>query len=309
MANFEARTLLETETESTFRQVRDTTVNAETDFEQEGGISAGTIAMSLELNPKLSIGFSFNEYFHDLVAGRRIRSSIRSSYTGDVSSRTWERVRREIRGSYAYDGVFEVPGSGAFPPFTIPISGSGFFPTEVSVEESRRDGRTRVRGDYLEINEFTDLDGRNLTLGLLYSFNNNLSVGASIDLPWTADMTQRRLVRTEQRSVDANGRTVSILEASEEVTTNRMEMTFPAFGSLGVMMRPKDRWFVALDLRYTGWSSFSFQPEGAARLNPLDGSPHATDALDDTWSVHLGTEVLFETPEAFVPLRGGLSWE
>ena len=59
----------------------------------------------------------------------------------------------------------------------------------------------------------------------------------------------------------------------------------------------------------TLWSDFSFKAEGDPRINPLDGSVHKENPLDDTWSLRAGMEYLVVRPSAEIPIRVGLAWE
>ena len=88
-----------------------------------------------------------------------------------------------------------------------------------------------------------------------------------------------------------------------------MEFEFPLFWSAGAVFRWTPRCYTTLDVSQTLWSDFSFQAEGQSKINPLDGSLHAENPLDDTWAIRTGFEYLLLWPTWEMPLRAGLAWE
>ena len=67
---------------------------------------------------------------------------------------------------------------------------------------SNRSDPLNIEGEYEEINEFDDLSGVNATLGILWRASRFLSLGASVDLPWTAEATQTKTIRNRVTTYD-----------------------------------------------------------------------------------------------------------
>ena len=92
-----------------------------------------------------------------------------------------------------------------------------------------RQDALEVDGFFEEVNEITDLHGYNLTLGLLYTLNRYISVGASLDLPWTARADQKQTVRNQLTTLDASRTRVVSVTDTEEVTEKEVEFDFPLY--------------------------------------------------------------------------------
>ena len=74
-------------------------------------------------------------------------------------------------------------------------------------------------------------------------------------------------------------------------------------------MRWVPQFYTTFDVSQTLWSDFAFQAEGDIKINPLDGSPHSSNPLDDTWAVRTGAEYLFVLQKTEIPVRAGFAWE
>ena len=305
----EVTTYRTTEASGYINQLLALDLDAKLDFEQEGVLAAVTPALAVELTPRLSFGVALNYYRTDLFSGDTIRSRTRAVYSGASTSQVDSRTTRTTSGAYEYEGEVSLPGGGGLPPNEFPIDGSGSFEPFTDMESSRREDVVEVDGVFEEVNEFTDLDGINATLGLLWAASSHLSLGGTIDLPWTAEGRQTRTTRSSVTTYNADRTRVLETFDSENAVSKNVEFEFPLYWALGAVWRWNSALYTTLDVSQTLWSDFSFQAEGEQRVDPLDGSPHHTNPLDDTWAVRMGTEYLVATERTEVPLRAGLAWE
>jgi long-subunit fatty acid transport protein len=303
-----------TDVSTEFDQVLGSALLSGLEFEQEGVVSALSPALAVEVTPKVSVGGAFNSYMLDPNSGEKIRSHVRASYEGRTESRVNSVSTRRTTSDYLVTGTFKVRsavgGGILFGPFPInPPQQSGTFDAFTDVSTSSQRDVLVVEGLYEEVNEITDLHGYNGTIGALWTPSRRLSVGGALDLPWTAKATQKKIVHN--RVVSTSERTGKVVdEIDTTVTTVKdVEFDFPLYWAVGVLWRWTQLFYSTLDVNYTGWSDFAFQAEGDGKINPLDGSPHGQNPIDDTWAVRTGMEYLFLTRRREIPVRAGFAWE
>ena len=298
-----------TEKTTEFSQRLMSGVAADVEFDQQGIIDAVTPAIAFELTPKLFFGASLNLYQDSPLFGHDIRSKTRAVYSGTSSSDVNSRTLSETFASFSFEGVLHLPAESGFPAADVPVQGEGDFEPISELTLSQRNDSLALDGEYEEINEFDDLRGMNATLGILWNLSRNLTLGATIDLPWTAEGEQRRIVRQEITTFDA-ARTRTLDVSTTQINEVKdVEFEFPAYWSVGALWRWTSHFYTSLDVSQTLWSDFSFKAEGEERINPLDGSSHSENPLDDTWSIRLGTEYLVVGRTTEIPLRAGVAWE
>ena len=107
---------------------------------------------------------------------------------------------------------------------------------------------------------------------------------------------------------DARTAVLDVIE-TEVISEKKVEFDFPLYWSVGTLIRWTHALYTTIDLSQTLWSDFAFQAEGEPKINPLDGSLHSQNPLDDTWAVRLGTEYLVVLPNTEIPIRIGGAWE
>jgi long-subunit fatty acid transport protein len=303
-----------TESTSKLNQTVRNSLLADLQFEQQGVIDAISPAFAVELSPKFSIGGTVNFYQDSALAGRKIRSVNRSTYTSTSESRSTLVNTRSTFARYTATDTVTFLGIEPFAPAGEPVVGDTTTGTLGPVTESERFSRNETRiveGVFEEINEYDDLNGVNATLGLLWVVNNLITVGAAVDLPWSADATQTRT--TSNRSVTYNGNKTRELNRNETSETEQRDASFdfPLFANAGIFFLWTPNFYSAIDFNYTQWSDFAFNVQGEGSINPFDGSPSGQSKIDDTMSVRLGTEyrLEFESKGIDVPLRCGVSFE
>ena len=301
---------LTTSQKSSLNQILSQELLSSLDFEQEGIIDAMTPALAVEITPKLSVGAAVNFYQDSPLPDRRISSRILAKYSGRSGSGVSITDLLTTSGAYDYQGIAHFPPGGDISiPYDGRFSGSGMIEPFSKTNVSARTDLLNIEGEYEEINRFDDLSGVNMTLGVLWRGSRFLSLGASIDFPWTAEATQKKTVRNQVMTFDQSHTRLLDSTETEEVVKKDVEFEFPLYWSVGALVKASDKLYSSLDLSQTRWSDFSFKAEGESRLNPLDGTPYGQNEVKDCWAVRWGTEYLLVFPKTEIPLRGGLSWE
>ena len=303
-----------TRSSSTLNQAIETAISSDLSFEQEGVIEAASPAFGIEITPTLALGAALNYYQDSPFSGRKIRSRTFASYTATSGSTARMTQDRVTTGTFTSHGVVRVPGTGITPGFESDLGEtSGMFPAfEDSSTTTERDD-VLVRGTYEEINEFDNLHGHNANFGLLWTASRYLTLGAAVDLPWSADAEQRKTVRTSADQFDGSGTQLIRSDASEFSEVKDVEFEFPLFWTAGAAFRVPGKWWprlrASVDVGQTLWSDFAFVVENEGKLNPLDGTPHGINEIDDTWFARGGVEYIWLLDRTEIPFRAGVIWE
>lgn len=218
------------------------------DFEQQGGLSAITPAIAIELTRSLSFGIAVNIW--------------RSTFFDDNG---WDQ--------------------------TVTIEGTTFFNDEFQEQSSR-----------VERESYDDLEGENVTVGLLWQVNDRWRVGLRYDSGLHAKATY-------DKTNVGDGVTF------EPIHEDR-KLRLPDTWALGIAFRPNDRLTVAFDISRTDWNDFYIEQADGTRISLVDGvemdDPDVSTDFDPTYSYRLGAEYVFipkhptETLDTLWSLRGGL---
>ena len=276
------------------------------EFEQRGVIEALSPAFAIELHPSLSLGGTVNLYRDSPLPRRSIRSRTFASFTlsterlSTLDSERTIHVSTESSARSITDGVESEPVALTNRSFSIPDL--------PSIRRQTREARL-TEGTFEEISRIDDLQGVNATLGFLWSVSGFLTLGASVDLPWTAEAKQTRTTIHNTTTYDGGRTRVLDRSGSTNRVSKEVEFDFPLFGTMGAVLRWRNEFYTSLDVSYTRWSDFAFEAEGEGKINPFDGTPHGQHKVDDTWSIRLGTEYLWIRKRVEFPLRAGLIWE
>lgn len=305
---------LTTHTSSYLNQIINATMLSSLDFRQQGVIDAITPSMAVELSPSFNIGAAFNVFQDNTLGNRPIHSSTRASYSGKSGSLASVRNVNSTVGSYAYTGVWHMPPQQVMPgvwsaPMDVPITGSGDYPPFSDIANSSRPTELQYDGVFSEENSIYNLRGFNATLGAMWAVTSQLTLGADVDLPWTAKATQRKVISNRITTYDASHQRV--LDVSDTLTTEQKGITidFPFYWALGASWKWNNVFSSAIDVSQTQWSKFSYQADGEERINPLDGSKYGENPLKDCWAVRVGSEYLWVLSKTEIPFRAGVAWE
>ncbi len=294
-----------TEAQSRIEQVLDSALLSGIDFRQSGTIDAVSPALALELTPRFSLGIALNLYTDGASRGNPIESDLVAEYEGASDSVADITDTRNSTAYLSWDGV-QYDGRPTNPIIT-PFSGAQTN-TFSNVETNRQGGSYTVEGRYREENDTDRFRGINATLGALWAASEKLTLGATVDLPWTGRGEQTKRINHQLSTFDSNLVQVAV---SSLVETQRrdVEYSFPLYWSVGALWRWSDRCYTSMDASRTHWSGFSYKADGEGRINPVNGEPYASSKLDDCWSLRLGGEYLCVLSSTEIPLRGGLFWE
>ena len=291
----------------------DTTLN-NLEFHQEGIVDAITPAFAVDISPRISFGAACNFYQDDTMGYRPVQSTTRAEYSGHSTTFVSSRDQTVAEGTFEYTQVFHIPeidlGGGLVIPATNKTyEGSGSFGPLSETSMSYQSDTLYYEGVYTEKNEFSELQGINATFGAQCSVTPKLTMGAVIDLPWTAEGKQKKVITTKTTTYTSDKSTV--LDESETTVVEKkdVEFEFPLYWSLGAVWKWNNNLWSSMDVSQTQWSQFSYKAEGEKRINPLDGSPHGDNPLDDCWSVRVGSEYLWLLESTEIPIRAGLNWE
>ena len=288
----------------------DSGLASDVDFEQDGVIYATTPALAMELSPRFSAGAALNFYHDDPFDGGGVHSLTTARYRGASDGNTRIADTRTTSGDYTYTGLSIRPPTGSSPLWrTNAIApGAGEIPAFTDRTTSTAHTGTRVAGEYREENQFDGFTGINATLGALWNVNERLTLGGSVDLPWSADATQTKTLRSRSRTRDLRGRVIDEEDTTERASSD-VTFDFPLRAALGMAVRWSDAFTTSLDAEYTRWSDFAFQAGDGPRINPLDGTAHGEHAIEDCWSVRAGAEYLLILRRTEIPFRVGVGRE
>lgn len=143
------------------------------------------------LSLRFALGVAITLYQDGTLSGGGIRSRTRSMFTAMSKDTSQVTNRRATTSSFTATETF-VLGDEIL----------GVDQTEVSLYEVVDEQKSQssdvriVEGEFVEENEFDDVHGLNATLGAWWIVNDFLTLGASVDLPWSADSEQTRKVTT-----------------------------------------------------------------------------------------------------------------
>jgi len=295
-----------TDTQSQIGQMLDSSLLTGIDFRQSGTIDAFSPAFALDVNPRFSLGMTFNIYTDGASRGNPIQSTLNVDYEGTSDSVADVTDTRSSTAVSHYDGEWYDNGDPDDPVVT-PFSDEQTN-TWSDVESNNQQDPYMVEGRYFEENITEEFHGMNLTLGALWAANKKLSLGATLDLPWTGRGQQTKRIEHQVSTFDSNRVEVATSRLIETQQRD-VEYTFPLYWSVGALWRESDRFYVSMDASCTYWSDYSYKAEGEERINPINGESHSSSVLDDCWSVRFGGEYLCMLSWTEIPLRGGFFWE
>ncbi len=291
---------------SDIHQVLNSTLLSSIDFRQEGTIDALSPAFALDVTPQFSLGIAVNLYTDGASRGNPIESTLVAEYSGSSDSISDITTTRSSTAVNTYSG--ERYTGDPSDPITIPVPEETVTNTFSDVQTNVQVDAYTVAGIYREDNDTEDFHGINATLGALWAASEKLTIGATVDLPWTGYGKQTKRVDHQVSTFDSN--LVQVANTVfRDAQTRDVEYTFPLYWSVGALWRWSDRLYISMDTSRTYWSEYSYKAEGEARINPVNGEPHSSSMLDDCWSIRLGGEYVCVLSQTEIPLRGGMFWE
>lgn len=174
--------------------------------------------------------------------------------------------------------------------------------------------------------EYTDIHGENLTLGLLWNVTDKWNLGARYDSGFTAEADYKRVHSDLNRFPRQN-----VARGNFPVTFTEEERTlrFPTTVAFGVAYRRNDRLTLSTDVTRTDWNHFYVRAANGRKISLIDGSDlnnlpedvgswrnfQERSDFDPTYTVRCGTEYVFipreprETLNRLWTLRGGVFYD
>lgn len=257
-----------------------------------GYLEALSPAVAVEITPQLSLGFAYNfwndnwmgtsyreEYKEKQGAGETIITNGPYTITGDFSNCTcnggepcndWGDVIDDISCLDSYDEIF--------PPDT----------TTFDREEVTIRGREDI-----------DMAGENFTIGLLWKF----------DPQWTLGLVYRSEFGLKQK------RRVTYSYAGFDPPRDKFKWSYdetlrmPASYGIGLAYRYSDELSFAFDATRIEWNRFQLELDGGDKISPVNGLPVKDADISPTMTYRLGMEYLVIQPRYVVPLRCGFFYD
>lgn len=199
-------------------------------------------------------------------------------------------------------------------------------------------GGTTPQFQRVAFNEgFSNWEGFNLNLGMLWNLSNEITLGAVVKTPvkFTSDVSVNVASRTDTPSFATSANPA--LRARATLTSQRsqhfsdVEMEFPLSYGVGIAYRFSDAFSLAFDVFRTEWGDF--ERDGivtAPVVDPATGSttlvaqqgrfgadnlplraPAGQESSDvqATWQLRFGGEYLFILEKTIIPIRAGIFYD
>lgn len=303
--NLVVTTRTTTETTSQINQLLSSSLLSGIDFRQSGTIDAVSPAFAIEVSPRFSLGIAVNIYTDGASRGNPIESTLVAEYEGTSSS--YAEITDGLDSVWLFDWIGTQIGGPPYNQTNNNVSGTGSSSGSETNVTVQTDVYT-VKGSYRESNRTEQFYGINATLGALWTATDRLTLGATVDLPWTGHGEQTKRIDHQITTIDSNQ--VQVAQNSfSAIQKQDVEYTFPLYWSLGALWRWNDRCYTSMDISRTYWSEYSYKADGEERINPINGEPQSSSSVKDCWSVRLGGEYLCVLSWTEIPLRGGVFWE
>lgn len=225
-----------TDTSSQINQLLSSSLLSGIDFRQSGTIDAISPAFAMDLSPQFSLGVAFNIYTDGASRGNPIQSTMTAEYEGTSSSYAEITDIRDSSMISRWNGV--IHGGHPLDPVDFPVSGEvGPIQYSDTNVNTQTDSYT-VEGVYREINQTDQFYGFNATLGAMWTATDRLTLGATVDLPWTGRGEQTKRIYHQVTTIDSNQVPVA-QNIYNGMQHQDVEYTFPLYWSLGLTGRLK----------------------------------------------------------------------
>ena len=147
--------------------------------------------------------------------------------------------------------------------------------------------------------------GFNANLGVLWNVNSQLTIGAVIKTPFTADLEHESRFSSAIRFPSAPASNTTTSTSSKEDEELDMPMSF----GIGLAYRFSDQLTASLDIYRTGWGDFILEDSNGNKTSPISGKSEDESDIDPTYQIRMGVEYLFINPKYVIPLRGGIFYD
>jgi long-subunit fatty acid transport protein len=147
--------------------------------------------------------------------------------------------------------------------------------------------------------------GFNVNLGLMWSVNSKLTLGAVIKTPFEADLKHESTFASSLNFPENPAANSTISVASSEDENLNMPMSY----GIGLAYRFSDKSTVSVDIYRTEWDDFVLTDANGNETSPITGQPISESDIDPTHQVRMGAEYLLIKPKYVIPLRAGVFYD
>jgi len=153
--------------------------------------------------------------------------------------------------------------------------------------------------DYRRTDRFA-MSGFNVNLGVLWNITGQLSFGAVLKTPFTADLDQST---SEQAVTQPPG-------LIPDVSTPEYEkLDMPLSYGIGLAYRFSDRLTGSFDIYRTEWDNFAVTDTEGEKTSLITGKSPGESDIDPTHQLRAGVEYLYITNRFVIPIRGGIFFD
>jgi long-subunit fatty acid transport protein len=143
-------------------------------------------------------------------------------------------------------------------------------------------------------------DGFNFNLGMLWSVNYKLSLGAVFKSSFKADVEHKIWKLNES----------TLLPPKFDDRTVKEELKMPMSYGIGLVYRFSDEFYVSADSYRTEWGDYVSVDETGNEICPISSLPMSQSDVDATHQVRLGGEYLLMNRDGYVvPIRAGIFYD
>lgn len=154
--------------------------------------------------------------------------------------------------------------------------------------------------------ERNTFSGWNANLGLLWNINAQLTLGAVLKTPFTADIEYQR---QSTSSVTYPDFPESSIPPTTRETEESRELDMPLSYGFGIAYRFSDLLTVSADIFRTEWDDFVLKDEGGNKTSPITNEPADQTSINPTHQIRMGAEYLFISDKYIIPVRGGVFYD
>ena len=155
--------------------------------------------------------------------------------------------------------------------------------------------------------QYSRFRGINANFGLLWYINQNLTIGAVVKTPFTAEILHEfTYEQTETYDAPVDDTSTTHQRLKEDV-----ELDMPLSYGIGFAWRFSDAFSMDLDVYRTDWSKYTLTDDQGNEFSPIDGRPKSQSNVEDTTQVRIGAEYLYimQDKNMVIPVRAGLFYD
>ncbi len=146
-----------------------------------------------------------------------------------------------------------------------------------------------------------EFSGINYNLGLLWTLNSHLTLGAVFKAPFTADLKRSG----ETFEFEDKMETPIFYDEGSEDQSLDMPMSY----GIGIAYRFSDNLTASLDVYRTEWDEFILTDADGNKTSAISFEPENESDVEPTTQIRIGTEYLLIGNRYIIPFRGGLFYD